>query len=235
MDNTVQKESPLAFTTANESAEFLGQTLAKKQQALAAMALDVNPLERAVVQYDIAEIMLELKRGGMPEAAWGLAKEAFSIYVEHKQWEAAVRCADLLYQTEQKNALIALANGLWLAVTYPIDAELTLIMLNHVIDDTPDNSDGAAVAAIVAHYIADMRLTGEKRDSVMFLTSNMISKVAERHSNVDNQQKMDMWLARLDLKNPEIFLPRLGMVVDALANGDWWYDRDALRAELPVN
>lgn len=231
----VKKESPLDFTTADESSKFLGDELVKKQQQLAAMPPNVDPLQRAAVQYDIAEIMLELKRDGMPQAAWGLSKEAFMLYVENKQWEDAVRCADLLYQTEQKNSVIALGNGLWLAVTYPIDAELTILMLNNLIEDTPANSDGAAVAAAAAHYIADIRLTGEKRDSIMFLTSNVLSKVAERHSNVDNQQKMDMWLARLDLLNPEVFFPRLGMVVDALTNGDWWYDRDALRAELPVN
>lgn len=231
----IKKETPLEFTAADESSKILGDELVKKQQELAGMSIDVDPLKRAAVQYDIAEIMVELKRSGMPEAAWGLAKEAFMIFVENKQWEDAVRAADLLYRSEQKNAVIALGNGLWLAVTYPIDPELTVLMLNNLIDDTPDNSDGAAVAAAAAHYIADMRLEGEKRDSIMFLTSSVLSKVAERHSNVDDQQKMDMWLTRLELLNPEIFLPRLGMVVDALVGEDWWYDRDAFRAELPVN
>jgi hypothetical protein len=91
------------------------------------------------------------------------------------------------------------------------------------------------VAAATAHYIADMRFEGEKRDSTMFLTLNMLSKVAERHSQIDSQDKFNMWMQRLELNDPSVFIKRLGMVVDAIVADTWWYDREALRAELPVN
>ena len=132
-------------------------------------------------------------------------------------------------------AVTALGNGLWLAITYPIDAEISLLMLNNLIEDTPDKSDGAAVAATVAHYIADLRLVDEKRESVMFLTTNLISKVAERHSKVKDQGQLNFWMDKLELNDPAIFLPRMSQVIEALVEGNWWYDRDALRAELPVN
>jgi len=88
---------------------------------------------------------------------------------------------------------------------------------------------------VAAHYIADLRLEGEKRDSMMFLTMNMISKVAERHSNVTDQEQMNFWMGKLELNDPARFLPRLGQVIEAIVAEDWWYDRDALRARLPVN
>jgi hypothetical protein len=225
----------IVFTEANDSNQQLADELAKKQSQLAQMNLSTPPLERADLQYDISSIMNELKRSGMQVAAWGMTKESFQIYMDAKHWEDAVRCCDLLYQTEQAASITALGNGLWLAVTYPIDPELSILMLHNLIDDTPNDCDGAAVAAATAHYIADMRFEGEKRDSTMFLTLNMLSKVAERHSQIDSQDKFNMWMQRLELNDPSVFIKRLGMVVDAIVADTWWYDREALRAELPVN
>ncbi len=222
------------FTAPDESVAFLKQELAKKQKQLMQLTLDSEPLERANLQYDISELMLDIAKPGMAEAAWGMTKESFKIYMEYKQWEDAVRCCDLLYRTEQPSSIVALGNGLWLSVTYPIDPELTILMLNNLIDDTPAKADGAAVAAVVAHYIADLRLEGEKRDSIMFLTMNMIAKVAERHSNVKSQEQMNFWMSKLELNDPDIYLPRLAQVIDAIVGDAWWYDRDELRAALPT-
>ncbi len=230
-----EKPSNIEFSAPDDSKAFLNKELAKKQKQLSELSANSDPLEKANLQYDISEIMLDIANPGMSETAWGMAKEAFDIYMQHKQWEDAVRCCDVLYRTEQPGSIIALGNGLWLAVTYPIDPELTILMLNNLIDDTPPKADGAAVAAVSAHYIADLRLEGKKRDSVMFLTMNIIAKVAERHSNVSSQEQMDFWMDKLELNDPEIYLPRLSQVIDAIVADTWWYDRDALRAELPVN
>jgi len=233
--NTPSGESNLQFTEAHESKEFLKSELNKKQQQLSQLTADCDPLVRAKLQYEIADIMLDAGGNGMPEAAWGLAKESFGIYMEKEDYEAAVNCCDLLYRADMPGSVVALGNGMWLSVTYPIDPELSIVMMHNLIEDTPAKSDGAAVAAVAAHYIADLRLEGEKRDSVMFLTMNMISKVAERHSNVTDQGQMNFWMDKLELNDPAKFLPRLGQVIEALVAGDWWYDRDELRAKLPVN
>lgn len=227
--------TPVEFTEGQDSRQLLKNELAQRQAALMQLTPAHNPLQRATVQYEIADIMLELEEPGMREAAWGMTRESFEIFRDHEMWEDAVRCCDVLFRCDLPASVPALGNGLWLAVTYPIDPQLTLIMLNHLIDATPPQSDGAAVAATVAHYIADLRLEGEKRDSVMFLTSAMLSKVAERHSNVSTQEAMTMWLNRLDLLNPAVFLPRLGQVIDAIVEGQWWYDREVLRSRLPVH
>ena len=227
--------SGLQFTEASESRDFLKNELNKKQAQLGQLKADCDPLERAQLQYEIAEIMLDAGENGMPEAAWGLAKEAFQIYMEHEMYEQAVLCTDVLYRTELPAAVVALGHGMWLSVTYPIDPELSIVMMKNLIDDTPAKSDGAAVAAATAHYIADLRLEGEKRDSVMFLTTNLIAKVAERHSNVTDQGQLNFWMDKLELNDPEKFLPKLSQVIDAIVAGDWWFDRDELRAKLPVN
>lgn len=229
------KNDEINLITPDNSRAFLESALEERQNKLLAMKADVAPVQRAELQLETADIMLELNKPGMPEAAWGLAKESFLIYLKAKNWEAAVQSCDTLYRTELPAAVTALGNGLWLAITYPIDAEVSLLMLNNLIEDTPKKSDGAAVAATVAHYIADFRLSGEKRESVMFLTTNLLSKVAERHSKVNSQGQLNFWMDKLELNEPAIFLPRMGQVVEALVEGNWWYDRDSLRDELPVN
>ena len=227
--------TPVEFTAGTDSRQLLKNELTQRQAQLMQLSPTNDPLERARVQYDIAEIMLELEEPGMREAAWGMTRESFGIYLEREMWEDTVRCCDVLLRCDMPASVPALGNGLWLAVTYPIDSELSILMLNHLIDATPADADGAAVAAAVAHYIADLRLQGEKRDSVMFLTSAMLGKVAERHSQVSSQDGMNLWLNRLGLLDPKVFLPRLAQVIDAIVEGQWWYDRDELRSRLPVH
>lgn len=234
-NNPEDQASALNFTEASESKEFLRAELDKKQALLAKLTVDCDPLERAELQHDIAEIMLDSGGSGMPEAAWGLAKEAFVIYMEHDKIEEAVNSCDVLYRTELPAAVVALGHAMWLSVTYPIDPELSIVMMKNLIDDTPPKSDGAAVAAVTAHYIADLRLKDEKRESVMFLTKNLITQVAERHSNVKDQGQLNFWMDKLELNDPADFLPKLAQVIDAIVAGDWWFDRDELRAKLPVN
>jgi hypothetical protein len=128
-----------------------------------------------------------------------------------------------------------LGHGIWLAVTYPIDPELSVELLNHVVDETPDDADGAAVAATTALFLADMRAEGTQRENLMFFASQALGQVARRHSGIDSQGAFDLWMDRLELREPEKFLVRLRNVVDVLVQDDWWFDRDALHERLPVN
>ncbi len=234
-NNPNNNDSGLEFTEAKASRDFLKRTLNEKQAVLAKLNSKSTPLERANLQLQIAEIMLDIAENGMPEAAWGLAKEAFNLYMDNDEIEAAVNALGCLYQTELPSAAVALGHAMWLSVTYPIDTELSIVMMKNLIDDTPAKSDGAAVAAVTAHYLADLRLEGEKRDSVMFLTTNMIAQVAERHSNVSDQGQLNFWMDKLELNDPQLFLPKLAQVIDAIVAENWWFDKDELRAKLPVN
>jgi hypothetical protein len=88
---------------------------------------------------------------------------------------------------------------------------------------------------MTGYYIADIRSTDEKHDSNTFLAKTILGNVAKRHSNVNTQKEMDAWLFKLELNDPEIFLPRLSLVINSIVEDSWWIDRDALRAKLPVN
>lgn len=212
--------------------ESLERQLSLYQQHLAELPVTASNTDRARIQLDIAETLLALDR---KEEAWGIAREAFDTFLNAELWQEAVESCNVLFQTEQPAAIAALGQGVWLAVTFPIQPDTTIAMLQHIIDETPDDSDGAAIAAITAHYIADIRADEDKHDSLTFLTQNILGQVAKRHSNVSTQTELDAWLTKLQLKDPNEFLPRLATVIDVLVQDNWWFDRDELRNKLPIH
>lgn len=203
----------------------LTKHLVEKLQELNSQT-NATPLVQARIQLDVAEILVALER--KPEA-WTLAREAFDTALRHNAWKDAVEACDVLYQCEQKDSIAALGMGVWLAVSFPVDPELTLAMLLHIVDETPNNSDGAALAAVTARYVIDLRADDENHESQSFLADNLIARVAERHGNVRDQAALDKWMDRLELRDPQIFLPRLGQVVDVIVGDAWWFDRNELR------
>jgi len=212
--------------------QSLEKQLALYQQHLAELPDSASEVDRARVLLDIAETQLALEH---KEESWNTAREALNMFLQGEQWQEAVESCNVLFQTEQPASLAALGQGVWLAVTFPIQPDTTIAMLQHIIEETPDDSDGAAVAAITAHYIADIRATEDKHHSLTFLTQNIIGQVAKRHSNVSTQAELDAWMDKLNLKEPQEFLPRLAIVIDVLVQNDWWFDRDELRKKLPVH
>lgn len=204
--------------------------LADLQRQLAALD-EAAPLEeRLQLELDSGYALLELNRF---EEAATLARTLFERALEADLWQQAVEACDILFQSDQADSVIALAHGIWLGVTFPIDPELTVAMLQHLIDETPDRSDGAAVAAAVANYIVDLRADHQSRENLLFFTNQLLGQVARRHSQVEEQEIFDFWVQQLELDQPDKFLPRLAKVLDVLVNGDWWYDRDSLRAKIP--
>lgn len=207
----------------------LKKNLAEKLHALDASSKS-DPLPHARLQLDVAEILNTL---GRKKEAWEIAREAFFTTMQQESWPDAVEACDVLYQTAQPDSIAALGMGIWLAITFPVEAELTLAMLIHVVDETPNNSDGAAVAAITGRYVIDLRADDDQHESLGFLVGNLIAMVAKRHSDVQDQMALDKWLDRLELRDPQVFLPRMAQVVDVLVGGKWWFDRDELRGRLP--
>ena len=190
-----------------------------------------TPVDRARVDLDVAQARTGL---GETAEAWELARRAFDTFIEAEAWQDAVEACEVMYNTGEPANITALCHGIWLAVTYPVDPQTTITMINHFIDETPDNSDGAAVAAAVAHYVAGVRAADEEYESISFLTRNMLVRVAERHGKVKSQEELDMWMMKLELNDPKVFLPRFGRVLDIIVIDQWWIDRDALRAKLPA-
>lgn len=204
--------------------------LAAARQELVELPVGYTPVQRAEVLTRIAEILVDLSRG---EEAFDTAREAFDICVAEERWEPAAAACNAMFLADQSYSLAALGQGVWLAVTFPIDVELSVALLQHIIDETPTDSDGAAVAAVVARYLVDLRAEGKQRDNLILFTNHMLGTVARRHSDVEKQEQFDYWLDKMELKEPEKFLPRLRNVVDVLVQDDWWVDRDAIWATLP--
>ncbi|MBU1691792.1 MAG: hypothetical protein KJ958_04470 [Gammaproteobacteria bacterium] len=211
-----------------EKAEF-EQQLSEKQLQLERSS-GADALERARLQLDIAELLVLLER---KEEAWNLAREAFDTALKNESWQDAVEACNVLYQTEQAASIPALGMGVWLAVTFPVTPELTYAMLDHVVTETPNDSDGAALAAVTTRYVIDLRADDEKHGDWSLLANNLIARVAERHSKVKNQKALDAWMDKLGLRDPQVFLPRLSQVVNAIVGDAWWFDRNELRDKLP--
>lgn len=189
--------------------------------------------DRADLLLQLGRVLVRLEK--MPDA-WDAAREAFDLYAAAERWEEAVQACDVMFAADQSQSLAALGHGIWLAVTFPVDPELTVAMLQHVIDETPPDSQGAAVAAAAAHYIVDLRAPeGRDRENLLFYTNQLLATVARRHGNVLDQAAFEQWFKKLELNDPALFLPRLRNVVDVLVQDDWWIDREGLQQKLPVN
>lgn len=188
---------------------------------------------------DVADVRLQVARTlvalGRGEEAWEIARPLVDIFIPAEDFESAADACDVLFQCDQPESISALGQGIWLAVTYPIDPELSVELLSHVIDETPDDADGAAVAATTALFLADLRATGKQRENLMFFASQLLGNVARRHSAVDSQAAFKLWMDRLELREPEKFLVRLRNVVDVLVQDSWWFDRATLQERLPLN
>jgi hypothetical protein len=179
---------------------------------------------------ELARTLNDLQRGG---EAWNHAREAFDLHIGARRWEQAVLTCETLFGSGEPDALVALGHGLWLSITYPVDPSLTLRQLMHVIDETPEDSDGAAVAAAVGAYVVELRAVDEQHGELSLAVGRMLNDVARRHGNARSQADFDAWFQRLELDQPERFLVRMRNVIDVLVQDQWWFDRDALQAALP--
>jgi len=194
--------------------------------------VSATPRDVADVKLQMARTLVNLERG---EEAWQLGRTALDTFIRVEDFESAADACDVLFQCDQPESLSALGQGIWLTVTYPMDPELSVEILTHVVDETPDDADGAAVAATTALFLADMRASGKQRENLMFVATQTLGRVARRHSGVDSQEEFDRWMDRLELREPEKFLVRLRNVLEVLVQDNWWFDREALQAKLPVN
>ncbi len=189
--------------------------------------------ENAKLWLDSAYILIDLDR---KEEAWSAGHEGLKLALASDSWQQAVEACDVIYQAEADDAVSALGQGIWLGVTFPIDPELSVAMLQHFVEETPPDSDGAALAAATASYIVQLRAEGKQREELQFFTAQMLGQVARRHTNgaADTQELFDIWAERLELFDASKTLPRLSQVIDVIVGDNWWFDRDELRSRIPA-
>jgi hypothetical protein len=219
-------------TDARESTGMLERLVADLRGQLEALSPGAEALRRADLELQLGRALVRLEKG--PEA-WEAARKAFDLYLAEQAWEGAAQACDILFLAEQPQSLAALGQGIWLAVTYPVDPELSVALLQHVVEETPPDADGAAVAAVTAYYLVDLRARDPQREHLLLYANQVLATVARRHSGVDGQQAFDRWIGDMELNDPALFLPRLRNVVDVLVQDEWWFDRDALQAALPAD
>lgn len=215
-----------------KSSKLLELSLGEKRQALAALSIDAPVQQRLSLILESGYILLDLDR---TDEAWDQTRTVLDEALQNELWLSAVEACDILYQAEKPDSVKALAQGIWLGVTFPVDPELSVAMLQHLVDETPDTSDGAAVAAVTANYLVDLRAEGPDRESLKFFTNQLLGQVARRHSQVEEQEIFDFWVERMELGDPAKFLPRLAKVLDVIVEDDWWFERDVLRAKIPAH
>ncbi len=189
-----------------------------------------DDMESARLNKQAASALLDLNQD---IKAWHRARPLFDEFLKKQQWEEVIEICEILFRTEQAGSLAALGHGVWLAVTFPVNPQISTNMLQFVIEETPDDSDGAAVAAATAAYVYDLRKELADDPDLYLQTIQMMTTVARRHSNASDQTAFDEWVKRLELGDPQKFLVRLRNVIEVMVQDDWWFDRDILQANLP--
>jgi hypothetical protein len=217
---------------AKESTGMLKRLVEDLRGQLAGLSPRAEALRRADLLLQLGRALVRLEQHA---EAWAAAREAFDLYVAEQAWEGAAQCCDVLFLSDQPQSLAALGHGIWLAVTYPVDPELSVALLQRVVEEKPPDADGAAVAAVTAYYLVDMRAREPQRDHLLLYANQVLATVARRHSGVDGQQNFNQWIEDMELNDPALFLPRLRNVVDVLVQDEWWFDREALQAALPAD
>ncbi len=163
-------------------------------------------------------------------AAWETLRPLVDKALAQQDWEQAAHVCALLAETDHPDAVTALGQGIWLAVTYPVAVELSIQLLETLIEQTPPQADGAAVAAAVALYLCETRAPAA--ENLLFFARQRLSQVAQRHGQVHDQADFSLWCERLQLLDVELLFKRLRQIIDVLVE-TWWFDWRALQRQLP--
>ena len=189
---------------------------------------DLKDSERLDAKLELSQILLDLNE---PAMAFEMAREVLDAGMRAACYEEAASACQVMYLSEQPEAMLALGHGIWLALSCPVDPELTWQMLRHLVEETPPQSDGAAVAAMLAYFLMEKRAVGAERDRLIFLARQQVAEVAERHRGITDEEAIGIWIQMYDLDDVDVLLERMARILDAITP-DWWFDREAVRARF---
>ena len=214
-----------------DGGEAAGQSAQQQRRLTLEQELDRPDLrdsERLDAQLELSQVLLDLNE---PTMAFGVAREVLDAGIRAVRYEEAASACQVMYLSEQPEAMPALGHGLWLALACPIDPELTWQMLHHLVEETPPQSDGAAVAAMLAYFLMEKRAAGAERDRLIFLARQQVAEVAERHRGITDEEAIGIWIQMYDLDDVDVLLERMARILDAITPV-WWFDREAVRARF---
>lgn len=222
-------ESGEDATISKEALQEKLNTLENRIKTIEA-APDCDPIELARLMLKAAWVALELHPA---QETWMRARPLFNVFFRAEAWSECVEVCDLLFLCDEPESIAALGQGVWLSVTFPMDPGITYRLLRHVVEETPDNADGAAVAASTAVYVYQLREEFSSDAGLYADAMELLTSVARQHSGINTQEELDAWMEKLELDQPEKFLVRLRNVIDVLVQENWWFDRDAVQSRLP--
>ncbi len=181
-------------------------------------------------QLELSGILLDLDESA---EAFERAREVLDAGIRMARWEDAALACRVMYMSEQPQAVAALGHGVWLAIACPIAPELSLQMLQDLVEETPAASDGAAVAAMLGYFLMEQRTAGSERERLVFLARQLVGQVAERHRGITDEEAVGIWVQMHELDDVDMLLERMGNMLDAIVP-EWWFDREAVRARFPA-
>lgn len=191
---------------------------------------DTDMLEKAQTELDIAECYLGLEQ---KSDAYIWVNKALPVFKAEKEWAFIIDAGDIIYNCGQQDATVALGNGTWLAMALSTEPNITINLLHYIIEAYPNDADRAAVAAMLAHFVAETRSSDQERENLSFLTGQIIVNVAEKHYKINDQEALNTWITTHKLDDINHLLQKLDLILIDMTNNQWWYDKDQIHAELP--
>lgn len=183
---------------------------------------------RRQAQLELARVLLELQQG---EAAFAQARAMLEPALAAADYEAAAAACQAMYRSGRPDSIVALGHGIWLAVACPVDPDLSLQLLRSLVEETPPDADGAAVAAMLGYFLMERRAREPERERLVFLARQLVAEVAGRHRGITGEEAIGVWVRMHELDDVDLLLERMGRVLDAITPS-WWFDRDALRQKF---
>lgn len=121
----------------------------------------------------LCRVLLELRE--YPEA-FLQARLLLGQSIEQGDPDAAAAACLAMYESGQEESISALGHAVWLVVACPVNPEQVLQAMRSLVEETPENSDGAAVAAMLGYFLVEKRSLGEIGSAMYFLPVSWLRK-----------------------------------------------------------
>lgn len=167
------------------------------------------------------------------EEDWNVTRAALAEANEKRDWMEAFHLLTYLSNIDSHpEAYAAMAQRAWLALKVEIPSpDVALTLYNLLVSLGPRHAAAGAIASL-ANFLAHRRSAGDQaRELAIAQAGHMLRYVAEVN-NLEPGEPFQAWVKANHLDDPEHFVPMVFDVIEALARGKWWIDRDAVQEEL---